>query len=935
MLYAQPLHVQHSAVPLLADAETIACGSNLSPVREERAVWDYCVVSNKLGIRFLQFRDGADADKGKDAPAGSTFFILNCINGEDVLRENSEKKGVLTAVRRESCVSCWTANPHVAGSQSAHATDLLARYHRASPLSTATALEQQNGAAGSGDAAVGMQRLAAERAGSKFVKESRRWLDYLSLALSLPTVAVLVHYEGQERTVLLVLRPHVHAGKSASIGYHATVVPTSSIARRVAVTGCGRRVLVLPERFATVEDPLRACEASAPVVSGEVVEMVNSGCVGPTPFHVLAGEAAAGSRKGQQQVERVRGTPITWVQCRQGIHCSNMEVVLLSQRGLGLVCVAGSVPGTSVCGLRFRCIRCFVGAARSTLGADANAMIWGSDNRWVPALTGTSSEAVAVVGERSRGSAVRLHVPRQRVVGRSRDGLVLLCVPVSAPTEVTVVLATPRPTAGALGQLPCTAHLPEWFDLQDVHVVLQPHFSGALLGGLNRTADARSSLRGGRSCPLELRFLPFGSSETCGVSVVSLRQWKTLPEDFFAPSHRMRFLSVEVVEDPSGTPTLLVVLGSTGGVKAVATLLVGFPSSTMCLQGCRRGEGGAGLSVLVESHVAQTVAALRLQSEWSQRQRRSDAVAPWMCLAPCGVGTAPTVAEQALLDDMVELTPTTSCGEGRRGPATGAADDALCELEDGCVEALRLELLETQRDGGDVTRCVADVSQLFVGIQCGVAVASAVPDVVVEHMEYFRTLSRVLISGMEVLQLSGAASAMHAAASVLLSSGGENVGPWQRLLRPVIEMAFTSTCGAAVMASSLLAGCGTVMRCAAAAGREWLQAEEERRTLSIGGTNYPLRTLRENAMKARPLEEVASALAAGPGSWEALSIVDIYWAARRLFLSSGPTAAVRLLQPLVSSPTCAQSTRQLHDMYREMDRKTSSRVAQLCIPDPL
>eukprot|EP00796_Vickermania_ingenoplastis_P009179 gene9179-6456_t len=854
MLCAEPLHVQHSASALLsADPSGVVEGRNGSPVAEEQRVWQHCTVSRDLRVRLYRFG------------AASTFFTLPCVNASDVVRKDGEKAGVLSVLTRsavlDSCVSWRTAVPHVAGSQSAHAADLLEAYN-SNPLSAPDA-----------DAAeLGGGKLAAERLTDGFARRSGKWLELLSLSLGLPTVAALVRCSAVSRTLLLLLRPHVHAGKSACLAYRAALVPMSDLTRRVCVSPCGTWTAALPERFAVEADPLRCGEPAAPLLTGELRA---------TPVHFLAGAAAASPRR----VERMAGTALAWAQCRlSAAPCGGLEVVLVSHRGTALVCAEGGAADSALCGVCYRCVRCFVCATRAA-----------------------SPSGRASVSSGEAGPTVRRHVPRQRVLGCSSDGVVLLCAPERTPREVTAVMAAAAPDNRRASVAPPAALLPEAFELHDTHVLTHPRFSGALLCGMSRAAAAGGSLRGAAAgCPAELHLLPFGGGEALPVSMSSFRSWRSLPAAFFQPGCALRFLGVEVVADPCGCDALLVVLGSTGAAKAAATALVTLPSAVAWLREFVLGAGAcgaaprvSGLAAAVELHVARGAAALRHRDEWAARHRRA------------GLEACDTT--RCLMAELVPA-PWLAAAAGRRGVA--AAEDGLCAMVEECVDALRVELLDTQRaGGGDVGLCVSCVGAIFCGVQrgldaVGLGNGGAAADAVIRrHRAFYGALARALLGALDVLECAGAASAIAAAAA----SVDPRPPAWGELLRPLFDAAFTATCGAPVLTGGLVPQCSPAVRAAVGLGSAWLPRESERRRVAIGDASCTLRTL--------PAPAGGHALAGGRGALASLTVLDIYWAARRLFLASGPAAALELLSSICGAASCAANVQQLRDMYAALDAK--------------
>lgn len=1008
MLCAEPLHVQRCSSSLFADEKTIAHGKNASCVEEERRVWHHCTVSKDLRVRFFRFRDGGECDGcASSAEASSTstssFFTVPCMNVSEVVRKDGEKAGVLTSLLPEmvvaSALSCRTAYPHVLGSASVHATDLLGMYNSALPpvpMGERCVSEGFAAPAWSGKA-------AAQREESGFVSKHASWLARLSLAVCLPTIAVLVRFGAGGRCALLVLRPHVHAGQSASLAYRASLVGVSGLARVVSLSPCGRRVLALPEHFATVEDPLRACEASTAVLTGEMIGLCGAECSAAVPFHVLAGALACGS-SGARRMGRVLGSGVAFVQCRESAAggSGELEVVVVSQRGTALVCVAGGVAGAALCGVCFRCARCVVcattsaggtaAAAARLAGSRGGAALWQSAapshvllDRETGSWSGSSSG--------SGGASSRRHVPRQRVLGCSADGLVLLCAPASDPSAVAAVLTSSLEGPRRLGvpSAPCAVQLPAGFELQDAHFVTHARVCGALLCGVVRdpavaAADKKKNkpcLTARSCCPLQLYFLCAGAREAVAVSMMSFRQWAELPADFFAAPHTVRLLSVEVVRDPSGSDALLVALGSTCSAKVVATALVSLPCGDALLRDAllaagaeaSAGEAAAGaVCRAVETHVAQTVALLTRREEFVRRQHRVAAAGLLRAadLEQCfGVMSAekswdaagaasraragPSVAAQGCMMELMLLAAAArdEAAEMRRGslPAGGAGAGAgggvLCGLEEECMEALRLEVLERQRGGADVNPCVSCVCGLFAGVQRGVDAGGATcgrgaSAVVERHAGYFGALASVLVSGVELLALCGAASGIQAAAALLhqreddaagCAAGGAAAAAapalltWGALLRPVFDAAYVSTASAPVTAVRLLPSCSAVVREADTLGREWLQAEEARRCLTIAGATFPMLTLAAHQEGAKSVDAVVQCVDAGPSKWSELTVLDIYWAARRLFLSHGAAAAVKLLKPLSTSSTCAASVKQLLDMYSNVE----DRICRTCI----
>lgn len=1040
MLCGEPLHVQHCSSSLFGGEMVLAQGPNCATLPEERAVWNYCLVrSNPLELRFFQFRDGQSGEtktsvKKNTAISGSSFFTLACLNSDEICRKGGEKYEVFSSLQSSmvtDCVmSCRTRYPHVSGSMMVHAVELLEKHQKKEDCKSS-------------------KEGAQRRLKKDFVVDNRQWLAHLSLALGLPSVVLLLRFgPGGNRRAVLFLRPHVHAGKHANIAYWASLVMVSDLSRQLAVSPSGDRVVVAPDHFDTVEDPLYASDPSAVVLTGQWIT-IDSSVAGPsaTVLHVLAGDLVGGHR-GMRRISRVLGSALMWVQCREIPGAMReVEIVLGSHRGNLLVCTRGAIPGTAAQGYLFHCRRCFVAA---TSREKAEGMCWEtgptlalaniscayaqSEGALYPLLQGIPATAQSLMSSpgpfacptSENVRSPRVHVPRQRVRGCSGDGLVWICVPdgVSEVTQVTAVLscaaATPEddplraPEEGVgEGGHPTSFYdeedgdcrvcciLPKGIAMHDVFVVYHPRITGFLVAGVTQnTKSVSSSLSHQTSsltsdeaecwpnCPLQLFFMVFGSEIGLPVTMKSFRQWRLLPRGFFAKPHSVRLLSVDVVDDPAGSESLLVALGSSGAAHVVATALVSLPRiEHQVLNELSKPDGAVHLSMLVATHVAQSVVRLQEHAEWRERQQPSQfgsefharsGVSPGTALLPSEVGSKPfetllsntfthtkqvcspahssrTAVAECMMELMLRSHPESGDGQEAEvkclqfGVLQPLSQAGLCEMEEEIVKVLRVQLLEMRRTCGDANPCLRSLCGVFAGVQRGLERAGIIGDKVVRHyLRYFRALSGVLQSAMDVLVMSGSLTGIFIAASTLLQSHQREMARtgnggmkdttssramgtdicWWDLLQPVFDAAFIATRGAPMGIPSLLLHCSPVTQAMARMEKKMFF----KKPTTLRGTStqkhYPLIAATKKDDEVKDLDEVSRCVAAGPAQWSTLSEEDLCRAARRLFLVKGARDALQLLHPICATKAGTVRVQELYEMYTKIqDKSNTIRIA--------
>lgn len=1026
MLCAEPLHVQQCSSSLFSNENVLSQGPNASIVAEERSVWSYCVVKcSPIELRFFRFCDGQlgkslQRSRNSVSGAGSTFFSLSCLNSNHFCRKEGEKYEVFSSIVPSAVVdgvmSSRTRYPHVAGSMMVHATELLEKDYRSN---------------GNGFTAAEGQRSSTKG----FAVKNRNWLAYLSLALGLPTIALLLRFgPGGTQRVALLLRPHVHAGKNAKLAYWGSLVSVSGLSSRLAICSSGVHVMALPDRFDTVDDLLAASDPTTVILTGQWITAEDSvGEPQSSTLYVQAGELVA-RNSGTRRMTRILGSTLMWTELRASAGCqAKVEIILGSHRGNLLACTAGSIREAAPQGCFFHCARCFVAATvvgrteevYDSVESDsplAHALVHGTLvsllQKNIPgtvSLEKNTFHSFPFHGLESKPSR-RLHIPRQRVRGCSGDGLIWICVPeaFSDETEVSVVLSC---TAASVAECSmgaedaegagsravydkddgyCRMHckLPKGFFLHDVFFVYHSRITGVLFAGLSKSVTSTSLTSSGQSnppkpregervssrgCPFQLFFMVLGTGVCLPISMESFRQWRSLPKDFFSESHTVRLLSVDVVMDPSGSESLLVAMGSSGASKVVATALISFPRvEHQVQQALQKPNGGMGLSMLVSIHVAQSVLRLQEHADWRKRQSPSNFHSPsreidggfqaentiipprelLTCFGPA-LSLLPKDGEDGhsvlaasgkeVLDAMMELVVLNGDGSVNAQVESGVlpfeilipvSPSVFCEMEEHIVKALRENMLEAQRTGDDMNSCLSCLCGMFAAVYLGLEKVGVIENKLVQqHLGYFRALSSVLQSAMEVMIMSGSCTSILAAASILLRFTGREsfkshkeegkfdslssmtqANCWLHLLQPVFDAALVATRGFPVALPSLLPHCSLVIQ--TMTNMEQKFSEE---LMVVGGgiecKSSPMLTS-SSAEKVRSSNEVIRCARAGRLQWNTLSEEDLSRASRRLFLLKGAGAAAQLLQPICAARMCTPKIIELYDQYSKLQGKS-------------
>ncbi|EPY20989.1 hypothetical protein AGDE_14362 [Angomonas deanei] len=100
--------------------------------------------------------------------------------------------------------------------------------------------------------------------------------------------------------------------------------------------------------------------------------------------------------------------------------------------------------------------------------------------------------------------------------------------------------------------------------------------------------------------------------------------------------------------------------------------------------------------------------------------------------------------------------------------------------------------------------------------------------------------------------------------------------------------------------------------------RSLLEEEEKKNSVCMGDVRVPLLTLNAHENKSKPIEEVRRFVANGFRGDNPISVLDVYWASRRLFLEESPQAAVELLQQFSRSGSCSDTLVQLQSFYESI-----------------
>lgn len=913
MLFAEPLRVQRSTSSVFGHEKAVVQVKNGSPLESERKVWTLCTVLNDLRVRVVAFREGIQAGANNKSSATS-FFTLECVNAEQLLA----KTGVLYHFSVENVLGSGSSHrtqwPVLDGSKCEIAAELLTRMEES--ISQTESSHHPN---------------APWMKEKSFLKKNESWLAKLSLALHLPTIAILLRASSGTKPIqLLLLRPHVHAGNHSSVAYWASVVAVHEQCQHVALSPSGDAAIAVPAHFSTMEDPLKRCEASTSVLSGQIALLRGFERVPAVQsLHVLGGVVAEGS-SGPRRMDRLLGSRLAFVQLREAAantwNKGLVELIAGSHRGGIVISRPGRVEGAVQCGLCFRC-------ARYTIGIPGRGDSWllppASTLSFAALKSGEAKEEDVLAPTPATASAHRVsyHVSRQRCVGSSNDHLVVLMSPESSvPAAVAPVLVSSGERSPRLSLTSPRVVLPASFTLHDTHAVFHPCVSGCLMVGVLANGPKEKKM------PLQLYFLRWGAAELLPVHIASFRHWAELPSDFFSPLSALRILSAEVVKDSAGTPSLLVALGSTTSHHSIATLLVSLPHVEWWVQevcqhareSCRVGGLGAGIAM----SVAQSFSLMQQEQAWQRRQ---------YCVSSAGLVTSkelhqyfgseaesedPRSSKGSLITEWMLLSaPQHPWIEGlaKSTMDAGQSESYFCTLLEECVGILRVELLTQQRNGGNLHPCLSCLCALFAGVQDGVDAirlpSESSPLIEKErYLSFFRVLSNALLSALEVIALSHSASAILAAVSFLQGSekkGGEHGAPgvvlewWHKLLEPVFDSAYRWLASAATLASRLLPHCSEGFRRSATCSKSLLHNSGNRAA-------SPLLLPCNEASSIEPLKETL----------KDASSAEILSAARRLFLSNSADAAVKLLQAVsLTHPAAAELQRDC-DMFAALQKRT-------------
>lgn len=251
----------------------------------------------------------------------------------------------------------------------------------------------------------------------------------------------------------------------------------------------------------------------------------------------------------------------------------------------------------------------------------------------------------------------------------------------------------------------------------------------------------------------------------------------------------------------------------------------------------------------------------------------------------------------------------------------------VCRLESMLAAAVNGPFAtEGERDGA-VEEVLACATALFCGFREGLTRLGLLREgsgsVVHRLAPIWYSCVQALREAIELLLRHGASSAVAACVSYALfpSSGGAHDGVWHALFAPlcdaVLPLVLTSASGATVLTlPMLLPYCSDSVRDVVSRARSVFEEAEREGSLAVNGDVVSMQRLAQSGESVRSLEEVLTCMRTpGPAGMSSLTLLDVFWAARRLCLCKGPAAAVSFLQELTSTGLSSESVKQLQAWY--------------------
>lgn len=772
--------------------------------------------------------------------------------------------------------------------------------------------------------------------------------DAFALATTLPTVALLLR-----GGLAVLLRPAALVRKrKLSIVYEAVLRRVSISCNHVVLPPEGNVLFCLPSHFSPAAGGPGAalvCEGGAyfPINEDEQLDAL------PSPVQLVAAATVHDLPKHARLA--VAEKPIGHIVARQcgpvntdvaGGDCvppftasaaAQLELLVMVGRRILPFRVKAAAVGTggddSFLGKGYRLAFALVGGTTSVVprsrhraneagySAAARWLSWGFASHWNPVAAAATGRPERKEPHNAAGEAFASAGPtawHPKMYTFSSNGRVVLTRTQTVPDRLVgwislLLSSSPQENATSAAAAPTAVYTPTPSTIHDMVYLHDELFPGFLLIGQKVVVAPVGGGSGGVAAGVTLWFVTVGGGVASEISPIShpMAIDADLREELSAGV--VSVVCVDTGVDFFGHLRAYVVLSCGEGADHLVSLLVSFPQ----LPALRRRVIAMAPSelahlvkcqfVCLHSGVSPPAAASKREAVLGGLVRAEDV----------------TLNARLTLASLFDLPPPGADGQQASGAAL--VEHACSSLADALFSC-----------GGSSDAPSPDLYALCIGAFRGFGEACHALGITALDLgaggppgEQLLVCLHRSITGLarvaEVLATRGAVTVLVACLSHLIpppaqsKPRGEKGGSacsasWAAMVAPLVDVAYMGALHSREITTLLIPHCTAALRQMTAAARECLPLGDE-------ATRELEQALQQSRGLVKDVETVLAMVERGRRGMADLTVADVYWAAKTLFLSKGCQAPLELLSKIIATGYSGEAVRKIHDVYLDYNRR--------------